>query len=48
MQTVEHLSALMYDKHSIDVYIVIIRHAKIGFFEFHANTLDVEEAVESL
>ena len=47
-QTVEHLSALMDDKHSIGVYIVIIRHTKIGFLEFHANTEDIKETVESL
>ena len=47
-QTVEHLGALMDDEYSIDVYIVIMRHTKIGVFEFHANTEDVEETVESL
>lgn len=47
-QTVFGLSSYMDDKESIDVYIVIIRHTKIGFFEFHGNTEDVGSTVESL
>ena len=47
-QTVEHLSSYMHDQNTIDIYIVIIRDTKIGFFEFHGNTEDVEGTVESI